>query len=258
MFLGIIIPIKAKQVSRDWNITCHSLEATLASLYNQADHDFVVVIAGHDVPDFLEKNKPSNIEFCRVNFPSPERVDGLFNPQDLINDKNLKIISALKEINKYSPEYVFQLDSDDLLHKDFVKLLKMKGSFDFLTIDGGYILFESCQRYIITNELNQYCGSSVVIKSSHLNFPNSVDLEFRLEVPWTKHRHMNIHNFYKGTPSFKFLRTSDRLVSYVVASGDNFSDRWRNSFFKKLRWKVKPYLFGKRIDRIFRNNFGLL
>ena len=257
MFLGIVIPLKAKSVSKSWNITCQSLEMTISSLINQTDSDFIAVIAGHDCPDFIEKINKNNIIYYQVDFPEPEKENGNYLPQKLIDDKNLKIISAMNVIASYDTEYVFQLDSDDLICKNFIENLKHKSPFDFLTIDGGYLLFNNSHRYIEIGNINQFCGSTVVINKKHLFFPDRADMDYRTMIPWTKHRHMNIHKFYDGTPNFNFSRTSSRLISYVVGSGDNFSDRWRDDWFKRLKWNLKPYLFGRKVDSDFSKNFGL-
>ena len=35
MHVGIVIPLKSKKISRDWQVTCQSLHATLSSIENQ-------------------------------------------------------------------------------------------------------------------------------------------------------------------------------------------------------------------------------
>ncbi len=257
MFLGVVVPLKAKSVCRSWEMTCRSLQATISSLRNQSDGDFVVIVAGHDKPDFLNSLVDERIIFKHVDFSEPTTENGSYPPKNLIDDKILKIISGIKFLSHYRPKYVFQLDSDDLVHSDFITLLKKSSPFDFMTLDGGYFLYQNCNRYIESDNMNQYCGSTVVINSHYLSFPDSIDLESRLQIPWTKYRHMNIHKFYADTPGIKYSHLSDKMVAYVVGSGENLSDRWRDSVVKKIKWHLKPYLTGKRVTRDFAKKFGL-
>ncbi|MDA3798505.1 MAG: glycosyltransferase family A protein [Kiritimatiellae bacterium] len=257
MFLGVVVPLKAKSVSRSWKVTCRSLKATISSLQNQSDVDFVVVVAGHDKPNFFNSINDDRIIFKDVDFHEPTQKKGIYSPQVLINDKNLKIIAGMKGLAKYQPEYVFQLDSDDLIHSDFVAVLRQHEPFDFMTLDGGYFLYKYCNRYITTSNINQYCGSTVIISSRYLFFPESVELESKYLLPWTRYRHMSIYKFFDDTPEVRFARMSDKLIVYVVGSGDNLSDRWRDNLVKKIKWWLKPYLLGRRVGEKFSRDFGL-
>ena len=68
---------------------------------------------------------------------------------------------------------------------------------------------------------------------------------------------MKIFQYFQRDTNQKVIWTKDKLVTYVLASGDNFSDRWRDNWIKKLRWKLKPYLKGKKQSIEFLKQFGL-
>ena len=161
--IGIAIPLKSKKISRDWQVTCASLEATIDSILAQSDSDYKVVVVGHDCPDFLVAMNQPNIKFVLATFPAPDRSSPSFTTQDLINDKTLKIISSLYELRNENLAYVYQLDSDDLIHKDFVKRVKLIKDTSAIILGSGYLYYKSSNRYIETAELDQLCGSTVVL-----------------------------------------------------------------------------------------------
>lgn len=258
MTIGIIIPLKSQRVAKNWDLTCNSLAMTINSIVNQTEKDYVVVVAGHECPAFLELEKFGNIFFKKVDFfPPIQKQGGLVN-QPLVDDKNLKIIAALHHIEKYKASHIFQLDADDLLHVDFIKTLKKnKQSASSYILQGGYIYYSSTDRVRPTNRLNDICGSTAVVKSNILTFPPDIDLKHINTIPWTKYRHMNIYKYFENDTAQPYSSINEKLIAYVVSNGDNFSDRWRNTWLKRLKFRMHPFLFGKKADIAFKKDFSL-
>jgi hypothetical protein len=255
MTLGIIVPLKSKQISRDWKITSAALEATISAICSQSNQDYVVVVVGHDCPDFLSSLDNKKITFKNVDFPAPNRQTPNFTNKELINDKNLKIITGLLALKSESLSYIYQLDSDDLIHSDFIKTVLAKDECAGMIINGGYIYYQSLGRIIPTKNVHHLCGSTNVISTKHLTFPPKADLEYVNDVPWTKYRHMNLFKFFNNDINKPFETIETPLLAYVVASGDNFSDRWRNSWLKQFKWYLRPYVLGKKVNKLFNKNF---
>jgi hypothetical protein len=255
MTIGIIESLKSKKISRDWQVTCDSLKATVDSILAQSDSDYKVVVVGHDCPDFLAAMNDSKIKFVAATFEAPDRSSPAFTTQYLINDKTSKIISCLYEMRNESLYYVYQLDSDDLIHKDFVKKIKLIKNTSAIILESGYLYYKSSNRYIETAELDQVCGSTVVVASNAFVFPTEINISLIHDIPWTKYRYMNIYKFFELDTKQPYIRLNEKLVTYVLASGDNFSDGWRDSWSKKLKWKLKPYLQGSKVSVEFKNNF---
>ncbi len=55
MKIGIVIPLKSKSVSKNWDVTSSNLLRTVKSIEMQACPDFRSVVVGHDIPDFFDK-----------------------------------------------------------------------------------------------------------------------------------------------------------------------------------------------------------
>ena len=92
MTFGIVIPLKSKKISRDWNVTSGTLERTINSVLAQTDGDFIVVVAGHDKPEFMDGLSDKRIRFVSVDFPIPDRAAPDFTNQLLINHLILWVI----------------------------------------------------------------------------------------------------------------------------------------------------------------------
>ncbi|MBA6352879.1 hypothetical protein [Colwellia sp. BRX9-1] len=256
MKFGIVIPLKSKKISRDWQVTCDALKNTINSIVNQSDSMFTVIVAGHDCPLFLLALNDARIRFVEVNYIAPDRTGANFTIKDLINDKNLKIITGLNALIGEQIDWVYQLDSDDLIRSDFIESIRNFPQVPAIIIEGGYLLYQSAYRVIETNELDNLCGSTVVVNKKYLDLPDVISLEKIHDIPWTKYRHMNIYKFFLGLDK-ECIRTQEKLVTYLLASGDNFSDRWRDSLFKKLKWKLKPYIQGSKITKEFKKKFAI-
>lgn len=257
MKFGIVIPLKSKKISRDWAVTSAALERTVQSILGQTRPNFVAVIAGHDKPEFLESLNDERIVFTKVNFDAPDREAPDFTNKVLTNDKNLKIMAGLVAIKKYSLSWVYQLDSDDLMRRDFIEVIESQPSSSAFIIAGGYVFYEKYNRTTETKAMDSLCGSVAVIDPQTFQFPKTADLKYINEIPWTKYRHMNIYKFYSEVTSGTVTRVNENLVSYILASGDNFSDRWREGLIAKIKTALKPYIQGKRPSPDFMTQFSL-
>ena len=120
-------------------------------------------------------------------------------------------------------------------------------------VDAGYYDRSFFKDYT-TEEIDQLCGSIAVVKPSSFNIPPSADLDYIHDIPWTKYRHRSIFRFFDET---KVIRTKERLLTYVLDSGDNFSDRWRIGALARFKATLKPYIKGKKVGLSFKKAFGL-
>ncbi|MDE0940370.1 MAG: hypothetical protein OSA43_10475 [Pirellulales bacterium] len=50
--LGIVIPLKSKMASRNWDVTTVTLQFTIDSILNQTDARYEVAVVVHEKPDF--------------------------------------------------------------------------------------------------------------------------------------------------------------------------------------------------------------
>ena len=255
MHLGIIIPLKSKQVSRDWQITGEALQKTLRSLLNQSIGHFTVVVCGHEKPSFLDQYEFSNVHYVTADFSAPSLSSPAFTHSHYVLDKNRKIVLGLKEFQSKDIQYWYQLDSDDLVHTDFVASLQDLKAESGALIEGGFMYYPKHHRILQTDEMTMWCGSTSIIASDLLNLPETVDFETIKSCPWASWAHMNMRQYFSGIADRKCKTITDPMVVYVRGSGDNISDRYRDNFLKRTKFWLKPYLRGSRIDRRFKRDF---
>ena len=256
MHVGIVIPLKSKKISRDWQVTCQSLHATLSSIENQTNRSFTAIVVGHEKPSFLEHDFP-DIMFESIDIQPPDRASKDFTHQKLVEDKNLKIVTGIKSLrSKIKVDFWYQIDADDLLHSEFVNTVT-KLNVSAALIDNGYILFKNSEKIIKTNEMSQYCGSTSILADHLINLPAVIDLQSIKRVPWASVAHKNMKSYLQEKHAGDYDILSPYLLCYVLSSGDNISDSWRNSFYQRICHFFKPYVKGKKIPKDLALKFSL-
>jgi hypothetical protein len=257
MILGIVIPLKSKQISKNWEITSRSLQRTLNSIVQQTQSNFQVVVCGHDKPDFLSTAEYSQIKFVSVNSPVPDRDSLDFGHHHLIQDKNIKIVTGMHALRSANIDYWYQLDSDDVLHENFLTNLASLDGYAGAVIDGGYIVYSEQQRVIETSEMSQYCGSTCIIADKFIDIPDIINSDSIKQIPWVRYPHMEMAAYFKDELKQPHLQISVLVLGYILATGDNISDKWRDSPLKVLKEKLRPYIKGKKLSRAIKTAFAI-
>lgn len=257
MKLGIVIPLKSKKISRDWSVTTGLLSGTLKSIQAQLCKDFVVAVAGHEIPDGFSERFPE-VKFLAVDIPVPNRNSPDFSHKKLIEDKNLKIAHAMCALKEEGVSHWYGLDSDDLLANTFVgTVLDNIGTAAGAVLEGGYFLYHDISRAIKTDAMTQYCGSTSIIADEFVVVPDEPCLENINSIPWSRYPHMIIHEFFNNEIQKPFSVIKEPILGYVLASGDNISDRWRDSWWKATKAKLKPFIKGQKYTKLLISTFSL-
>lgn len=259
MAVGFIIPLKSRKVAQDWKITSHLLEQTIYSLNNQTCKDFYAVIVGHESPD-LSPTAQDAVKFLASPFAIPPlKKSGNYRYHrdfDRILDKYRKIALGLSELRQEKLSYVMVLDADDLLHKDLVSYVLQKMNPNGYIIRCGYQYYSKIKRIIARTDLDKICGSTTIIHTSHVPFPEEVTADTISQIPWCylSHADMEAH-FRKHKRPLQLLPFNGLM--YVVQHGQNASDEFRESPKSKLKEFLKPVLLGKQITNQEIEDFGI-
>ncbi len=256
MRLGIVIPLKSREISRDWKATTRALRCTLDSIFSQTCRDYAVCVAGHERPAFMEDGAYRETRFVSVDFPPPRRTEGEGNAP-LVRDKNLKIAHAVKALSDEDIDYWYRLDSDDLLRSDFVESARKVEGHAGAVISGGYIMYPGLNRAIPTTEMHLWCGSTSILSDRLIDLPDRIDATSIRQIPWCRTPHMKMPEFFLGECDGDYVNLTDRIIAYTLSSGDNISDNWRRSLIPRLKARLKPYLRGRRITPELRRAFSL-
>ncbi|HET8800076.1 MAG TPA: hypothetical protein VFN01_02725 [Marinobacter sp.] len=240
--LGIVIPLKSKLVSKNWEVTCENLKTTLLSVEAQSCQNFRCVVVGHELPNFFSEINLSS-EFFKFNELSPPIIgeDESDNQIKYETDRCTKILSGIKNINEnyHDISHWFALDADDLIHRDFVKIFHKYKDYDGIVLDRGYFYFKNTGIVNKENCFSAYCGSSSIISSKLFSIPQKITKESFREIPFGKVSHVNMKKYLEKN-NYNVAIPDEFLVMYVRDNGENISNAaYCNTWDRKLKKIIK-------------------
>lgn len=265
MKIGIVIPLKAKSVAKNWDLTCRNLDLTIKSICNQTSCAFRAVVVGHDCPDYFTKDYSSSIgliEFLAFACSPPPvlSVNETDNQVRFELDRCAKIMKGMMFLNSLNVgiTHWYALDADDLINKNFVKTLIGYGSRDAFVLDYGYHFFKSTGIINKDNEFSLYCGSSTIISTRFLNLPqefSSADVK-KFIFGGVSHVHMKKYLVSNGVD---VCTPDERLVMYVRDNGENISNAaYCNTLFLRLKKHLRMILKFSWNSRKIKDSFSIL
>lgn len=266
MNLGIIIPLKSSQVSSNWQSVCNSLASTVFSIIKQTNNSYKVIIVGHEKPSFIDDLVQNAFSEMQFNFHSikeispPKKAQGAreIPQEEYTKDKNMKIakgIQLLKKIDETISHW-FVLDADDLIHKDFIKICDSSNIQAGAIINQGYLYYANSQRVVDCSELSLYCGSTGIIATELIEPPDVITYKTIQQIPFCSYAHMHLDQFFIHEKS-SYVELKEKLITYVLANGENISDGYRDGWLSQLKTFLKPYVKGKKLSATIRENFSI-
>lgn len=263
MKLGIVIPLKSKCVSKDWSITVENLKMTVDSVLAQTSNNYFSVVVGHDKPDFFAEEKYKN-EICSFrnydDFKPP--VPGVDEPENQLKyefDRCTKILRGIMWLKSEHPDIThwFSLDADDLIRKDFVKVIEEHGQSDVIILEHGFFYFKNTGIVNKEDEFSAYCGSSSVISDHVFDLPTKVDSLSYRTTPFGNISHVHMRK-RMIEQKWKVSVPKQRVIMYVRDNGENISNNaYCNTPFKKFKKFVKMFLRYSFIGGLEKKAFGI-
>lgn len=159
-----LIPIASPRRVKDWHLASSYLKQTLSSIFNSANGNYRVVVAGHEAPDFPLPSD-ERLKFLRLDHPLPSQENGYYLAA--VKDKLINLGAAWEYAkSQWSPQYVMKLDWDDLISSRLVEWLENARSEAGYLIKHGWV-WRSGSRNIIqcTEYFDRVCGSCLIIRS---------------------------------------------------------------------------------------------
>ena len=271
MHIGIVIPLKAKIVSKDWDIVCNNLKQTVTSILTQSSTKFSAVVVGHDKPDFLEAVR-DGIDLngtCYFlpfdDFPPPvlDQHDTEGNQLKYESDRCNKILKGIMYLSKNSSPAIshwFALDADDLLRNTFVEILQLYEGADAIILDNGYFLFNSTGIVNEENSFSAYCGSSAILADGLMSLPSKVTSidSYRKAMPYGSISHVRMRDKLTER-GLQVIIPKERLIMYVRDNGENISrEAYGTRLFQKFKKYIKMLLKLKFNSVKIKKEFGLI
>lgn len=156
------IPLRSKEVSKDWNKVSLLFNRTLESVYNQTNENFKIFVACHQIPT-LNQKYDDRVQFIIMNTKIPSTY------MDMMWDKDTKIFTCQNAARKYLTEqkfegaYFMNVDSDDLISNKLAEFINKKATKRVYTSRYGFIYFEGHTYMKKARRLERTCGSCFVI-----------------------------------------------------------------------------------------------
>lgn len=158
------VPLAGKRDDAGWEIAGRMLGNTLASVLNQTDPAFEVVITGHERPSIPELDDP-RVTFLVAPFEKPT------NPPEYHLDKRRKRRNNAIHIKSKSGGYIVFLDADDLVSRNLVGHIMSSDDPHGYIFNDGYLLDHQTGIMSRRDEFDQHCGSCAAIHFS----PDEID-----------------------------------------------------------------------------------
>lgn len=262
--LGVIVPVKEKSKSKNWDKDNELLRNTLYSICNQTSNSYKVFVVYTDMPFFLKNDKVIYVKypfpfllvkdisdyesFLKKHF-SDSMGQGVF-------DKGKRVMYGSKFAKEHGCNYVMSLDSDDLVTNKLAAFIDNNQTEKFgWYVNKGYILLGK-QRLLIKvrANMNHLNGSTNI---ANINLIPKIDFEtkslydvsFFINHAFLKDR---IFNEYKETLKPLPFYTIIYLIHDNNWSG--YKTILKKDLIKTLiKYIVRGKWFGKKIE----NEFGL-
>lgn len=264
MKIGIVIPLKAKVVSKNWDIVEAALQKTLNSVLKQTSSSFQVAVIGHDCPDFLKdmehNQKKIFIQFNELAPPIIIADDEVNNQLRYEVDRCSKILKGIIILDKFDGaiSHWFALDADDLLHNTFIETIVGIGDYDAFIIEKGYFYFTRWNIFNINDEFSAYCGSSAVLSTRLFKLPEMIASSItHRDIPFGNTSHVYMKKFLDDK-GYSVCVPDKRLVTYVRDNGDNISDGNLNSLYKRTRKFIAMLVRAKFISKMDRVKLAII
>ena len=128
----------AREKSKNWQRVLDNLQATLQSILNQIDGNFVVYIATNDQIELQEANDPRVFLVPVPSFKMPLIAQKEYNKSNF--DANAKRVLLTEKAYSHNAPYIMYCDADDLVSNTLVQFVNQNPHPNGYAIRHGYVM----------------------------------------------------------------------------------------------------------------------
>lgn len=246
-----LIPLRSKRSSNNWVSVEKLFNNTLASVFNQKDPDFKVIVACHEKPE-LESNYDDRLEFISASFKPPVETS------QHLTDKYYKKRMLVCRAQQLGAKYVMFVDADDYVSNKISGWIKGRNHPSGWFIKTGYEYNIRKGTIRVTPNFNHICGTSAILNISELIEP--VDTNFTNYVRKDEYLFDFGHNEWhdilnlQKRPNLEIIPFKGAI--YVLNTGENWTNTagQRIGKFRKLYRNLIP---GMKPGKKLREEFAL-
>jgi len=165
--LIFIAPLRHPDTTDSWERVSELMGDTLASVCNQEDPDFRVIVVCNELPVNIPEHE--KVKFLHVDYPPPPTIDLDNGGLDFIQiDKGAKMIAGLLHARNHAPRHVMFFDADDLISNRLCGFLKNSPDSHGWYVNRGYLLADAERKMYKLNNFQEYCGTCNILNFSEL------------------------------------------------------------------------------------------
>lgn len=263
--IGFIVPIKSKEVSKEWDYDNMLFERTARSICAQIDQNFRMIVVHHEKPVIHFEH--SNIIYLPYNSPilsymeieDFENYVSKYYPKDYAEkmmDKGKKIIHGCKLAKEIGCNYLMGVDSDDLISNQLSYFVNHSDKINCAgwRINKGYMYEEGKSYAIVNNQIFGINGSTHIVREDLVVIPDLSSKKFWDYNIYEAHGYTRdrILQFYKET-----LEEYRKAGIVYIIHKNNYSGIKKLTTDFNLKNVFKRLLRGKLLTKKIRSEFGL-
>ena len=264
--LGIVIPLKPRNNSKNWEYDSLLFERTLNSVCGQLDSSFMVFVVHNEKP--LIECKHTSVKYLFFDLPYinateihdfDDYVSLYYKPHyaEIMMDKSRKIMFGFKEAKKYRCTYLMSLDSDDLISNRLSMFVNQNSNA--LRVNGwrlrlGYVYREGDFLMIKSRNIQIINGSTHIVRSDLVEIP-----DFSSKKLWDYNLFESHGYTYQRLIDFGGNKLSDcDFFSVIYVVHEINSSQVKLTFFGNLLKRVAKYMLsGSLVSQNIKSEFGI-
>jgi len=179
--LCFITPLRAPEMSDNWQRICELFERTATSVFRQTTPEFRHVVVCHEPPT-LKRVFDRRLEFITGDFLLPARLRGKAGlTRDawpaMSDDKVNKLVAGLQRARELNADFVMLLDADDLVSRRLVAHVLSHADADGWFVERGW-RYQYGRPWVETLDgFNKVSSSCNVLARRWFNFPGQPECE---------------------------------------------------------------------------------
>lgn len=251
--VAIVIPFGSKKIYRDFGLATALLQGTINSITNQDSSNYVVAIGCHEIPDVDLNDHEDKVRFVQMSYdPLEEQYK-----TNTVRDMLMKIFSGLLAIKDEDFDYCMLLDADDRIHTRLIAHITSQRSTDAWVMDKGFRVDHPSKRVFKDKNLNNICGSTVVLSREVAHVPQSYTTEEFTKCWWHKNTHKDIKE-YCSRNNLGLEYVPFYSVHKTINTGMNLSDSMfpQLTSLRSAKDYLRFHLLGRKMSEDERNSFG--
>ena len=229
------IPLISKRRAKNWQRVLDNLQATLQSILNQNNQNFIALLVTNDQITLPEINHPQVISLM---LPDNDIAD--HNESGFVvsrKDASYKRYALLHYARQTDAKYFMHMDADDLVSNKLVSIVSKTNHPVGCVLTNGYVMDYQTGKIlpcpspgIPVQGFDSYCGSSIIY---NLNAKSSTNQNLANLIGFEGHHKSRSRAIAFNQP---LLDIPEPLAIYVLNSEENLSINYgvENNFTKHV------------------------